>query len=256
MTLFAAFLGAPLAHRALHDAANGIPENGVTAVRNAVQAGYGIEIDVQLSADGQAMVFHDATLDRMTATTGPVRDRTARDLTQIRLTGSQENIPTLATVLKIVDGAVPLLIEIKDQSGGIGEAEDHLERAVSAALDGYTGPVAVMSFNPYCVHAMREHARHIPRGLTTCAFMPSQWPGLSSATCASLRSMRSFDKVAASFISHDWNDLGSPRVAELKAQGVPVLCWTVRNTQTEAEARRIADNITFEGYMPPLDPPA
>jgi len=256
MNLPAAFLGAPLAHRALHDAANGIPENGLAAVRRAVQAGYGIEIDVQLSADGQAMVFHDATLDRMTASTGPVRGRSASDLADIALTDSAEGIPTLSQVLEAVNAAVPLLIEIKDQSDGIGEAGDRLERAVAAALKDYVGPVAVMSFNPYSVRAMQELAPSVPRGLTTCAFVPSQWPTLSSETCASLRAIRSFDKVGASFISHDWQDLGSPRVAELKLRDVPILCWTVCSPQSEVEARRIADNITFEGYLPALDPHA
>ena len=96
----------------------------------------------------------------------------------------------------------------------------------------------------------------MPRGLTTCSFVPSQWPTLSSETCASLRAIRSFDKVGASFISHDWQDLGSARVADLKSRDVPILCWTVCSPQSEVEARRIADNITFEGDLPALDPHA
>ena len=254
MLLPPAFLAAPIAHRALHDAAQGVPENSLGAAGRALRAGYGIEIDVQLSADGVAMVFHDDTLDRLTPARGPFRGRTARDLADIGLSGSDDPIPTLAEVLALVAGRVPVLIEIKDQSGAIGAGDDRLERAVAADLAGYDGPVAVMSFNPHVVAAMRSHAPGVPRGLVTSGFIPSQWPQISAETCAELRSITHFGKVGAGFVSHDWTDLGSPRVAELKAQGIPVLCWTVTTPQIEAQARRVADNITFEGYLPPVHP--
>jgi len=246
------FLERPIAHRALHDAGQGIPENGVTAVRRAVQAGYGIEIDVQPSADGVAMVFHDGTLDRMTSAQGPVRGRTAQDLCDLHLVGSEETIPTLTQVLDIVAGQVPLLIELKDQSSGLGDADDGLEQAVVSALEGYDGPVAVMSFNPYMMGNMQRLAPHIPRGLVTCGFIPSKWPHLSPEVCTALRSISAFGTVGARFISHEWTDLGSPRVAELKGNDTPVLCWTVTSQQVEEGARRVADNITFEGYLPDL----
>jgi glycerophosphoryl diester phosphodiesterase len=121
---------------------------------------------------------------------------------------------------------------------------------VAEDLRDYSGPVAVMSFNPHVVAAMRTHAPDLPRGLVSSAFIPSQWPQISPETCTHLRSISDFGRVGASFISHDWTDLGSPRVAELKANGTPILCWTVTTAQIEAEARRVADNITFEGYLP------
>ncbi len=251
MELPRAFLEAPIAHRALHDIGQGVVENSVTAIRRAVQAGYGIEIDVQLSSDGVAMVFHDDTLDRLTGVTGPVRARSAADLVELTLTGSEDQIAPLSDVLALIDGAVPLVVEIKDQSGGLGEADTALEEAVARDLDHYAGPVAVMSFNPYVVDAMQRLAPDVPRGLVTSGFVPSKWPHLSSETCTALRSISSFGQVGAAFVSHHWADLGSPRIAELKAQGVPVLCWTVTTPQIEAEARRVADNITFEGYLPP-----
>jgi glycerophosphoryl diester phosphodiesterase len=246
------FLEAPIAHRALHDAGQGVPENSRAAVARAVRAGYGIEIDVQLSADGRAMVFHDATLDRLTRATGPVAQRTAQELSDVTLTGSEEGIPTLADILALVDGKVPLLVEIKDQSGGLGAGEDRLERAVAADLADYGGPAAVMSFNPHVIAAMKTIAPDVARGLVTSAFAPSKWPHLTADLCRQLRSISDFGRVGASFISHQWSDLGSPRVAELKANGTPVLCWTVTTPQIEAEARRVADNITFEGYLPPV----
>lgn len=246
------FLSAPIAHRAFHDAEQGIPENSKAAVQRAIRAGYGIEIDVHLSADGQAMVFHDDTLDRLTQVTGPVSKRTARELGDLVLAGSEERIPTLTDILELVAGQVPILIELKDQSGAIGASEDDLERSVARDLEGYAGPVAVMSFNPHVVASMRRHAPDIPRGLVSSAFIPSKWPQISPETCTHLRSIADFGRVGASFISHDWTDLGSPRVAELKSNGTPILCWTVTTAQIEAEARRVADNITFEGYVPQI----
>ncbi|MEM7724229.1 MAG: glycerophosphodiester phosphodiesterase family protein [Pseudomonadota bacterium] len=244
------FLEAPIAHRALHDASQGILENSPGAVRRAVRAGYGVEVDVQLSADGVAMVFHDDTLDRLTVAQGPVKGRTAKELQDIHLKGSEDTIRTLAQVLEMVGGKVPVLIELKDQSGGLAESDDTLEQAVAADLAEYGGPAAVMSFNPYIVDAMRSHAPDVPRGLVTSGFIPSKWPHLSAETCTALRSISSFGKVGATFISHDWTDLGSPRVGELKANGTPILCWTVTSPQIEGEARRVADNITFESYLP------
>lgn len=250
MTLPPQFLSAPIAHRGLHDAEAGVPENSAAAVHRALRAGYGIEIDVHLSADGRVVVFHDDTLDRLTHATGPLANRTARELSDLALKGSEERIPMLSDILGIVGGQVPILIEIKDQSGVLGPGEDRLERAVAAELEGYGGPVAVMSFNPHVVAAMSDHAPDLARGLVTCAFIPSQWPQIPDETCGQLRAIAGFDRVGAGFISHEWNDLGSPRVAELKAGGTPVLCWTIRSAQVEAEARRVADNITFEGYLP------
>lgn len=250
-----AFLTTPLAHRALHDATAHRPENSLPAVRAAVQHGYGIEIDLQPSADGVAMVFHDDDLDRLTFDTGPVKGRTVAELQRIRVRASREPIPTLRQVLAEVAGQVPLLIEIKDQSATMGPTDGILERATVAALDGYAGPVAVMSFNPSSVAWMAELAPQIPRGLTTYAFPTADFPANAGpellAHRAALAGIVDFDRVGASFVSHHWRDLDRPRVAELRAQGAAVLCWTIRSPDEEAAARRIAQNITFEGYLPP-----
>lgn len=247
-----AFLRAPIAHRAYHDITAGRPENGPSAIRAAIAAGYGIEIDVQLSVDGVAMVFHDDRLDRMTAARGLVRDRSAAALGEIALKGSREGIPTLGEVLALVAGRVALLIEIKDQSGVLGPVDGRFERAVAKALDGYAGPVAVMSFNPHSVAAMAAEAPGVVRGLTSCAFDSREARALPDERRAQLAAIADFNRVGASFISHDWRDLARPRVAALKAEGVPVLCWTVRSPDIEAKARKLADNITFEGYAAPV----
>lgn len=247
-----AFLHRPLAHRGLHDRARGCPENSGAAVAAAVEAGYGIEIDVQLSADDAAMVFHDSTLDRMTAERGPLAARTAAELSAIRLTGSDEPIPTLAQVLARIAGRAPVLIEIKDQSGVMGETDGRLEAAVARALRGYGGPAAVMSFNPHSVAHMARLAPAVPRGLTTESYDPEASAPLDRATCDRLRAIPDYDATGSSFISHEAADLARPRVAELKAAGAVILCWTIRSPEAEAAARRVAQNITFEGYRAAL----
>ncbi len=246
------FLTAPLAHRGLHDAARGRPENSRAGIRAAIARGYGIEIDLQLSADGQALVFHDYDLARLTGAAGPVRHRTAAQARRIALHhGDGETIPTLPEVLDLVGGRVPLLIEVKDQDGNMGPDIGPLEHAAAAALRGYAGPVALMSFNPHSTAELARLAPHLPRGLVTCGYDPLEWP-LSVETCERLREIPDFDTSSANFISHDKADLARPRVRQLRARGVPVLCWTVRSPAEEAAARRFADNVTFEGYAAAL----
>lgn len=243
------FLARPLAHRALHDTAQGRPENSRAAVLAAIDAGYGIEIDVQLSADDAAMVFHDYHLARLAAGTGPVRKLRADALAATRLLGSGgEGIPTLPEVLELVAGKVPLVIEIKDQDGAMGPNVGPLEAAVAKACAGYSGDLAVMSFNPHSVAAMRDLAPKLPRGLVTCAYTAQDWPILPAATRAHLALIPDFEESGASFISHDRRDLDAAPVAALKERGVPICCWTVRSPAQEAQARKIADTITFEGY--------
>lgn len=244
----AAFLANPIAHRALHDRAAGRPENSRAAIRAALAAGYGIEIDLQLSSDGVAMVFHDEELDRLTAETGWVKHRSATELGAIRLTDAEDGIPTLTEVLAIIGGRVPLLIELKDQTLTPGGTIGPLETATARALEGYTGPVALMSFNPDSVAEMARLSPDLPRGITTGAYDYEGYAPLPPATCDRLRAIPDYDRCAASFISHEAADLARPRVAELKTQGARILCWTIKSPEAEAEARKYAENITFEGY--------
>jgi glycerophosphoryl diester phosphodiesterase len=249
----AEFVTAPLAHRGFHDNANRRPENSLGAFRAAIEAGYGIELDVQLTSDGHAMVFHDETLDRLTDRTGRVDAFSAADLGAIVLHGSNERIPTLGQVLSLVSERVPLLIEIKDQLDTMRPGTGRLEAAVAAALMTYQGPVAVMSFNPHCVAEMARIAPAVARGLTTDDYDPAQYAPISKAVCDALRGIPDYDRTQSSFISHKAADLSRARVAELKAQGAVILCWTIRSAEAEAKARQIADNITFEGYAATLN---
>lgn len=244
----ASFLRLPIAHRALHDRAAGRIENSPSAIRAAVAAGYAIEIDLQLSADGVPMVFHDEELDRLTEETGLVSACSAEELGKIRLKGSTDTIPTLAEVLDLIGGRVPLLIEIKDQTMVMGPTDGRLEAATAEALKGYGGDVALMSFNPHSVAHMARLAPHLPRGITTSAYDPDDWAPLPVEVCDRLRPIPDYDGTGSSFISHEGRDLGRARVAELKAQGAAILCWTIRSAADEALARKVADNVTFEGY--------
>ena len=248
----AAFLGAPLAHRAYHDRNQRRPENSRAAITAAIAAGYGIEIDLQLSSDGVAMVFHDEALDRLTPASGLVRHHTAATLAQIKLRDSDETIPSLAEILALVAGRTPLLIELKDQTDTMSDTDGRLETATAAQLASYQGPVAVMSFNPHAIAHMARLAPQIPRGLTTSAYDATDWAPLAPETCDHLRAIPDYDRTLSSFISHEAADLARPRVIALKSRGAAVLCWTIRTPAAEAEARRIAQNITFESYAAAL----
>ncbi|HQU66796.1 MAG TPA: glycerophosphodiester phosphodiesterase family protein [Albidovulum sp.] len=243
-----AFLGAPISHRGYHDRAAGRIENSPSAFRAAIDAGYGIECDIQPASDGTPMVFHDYDLRRLTGQPGRIAARTPEALQGLTLLGGSDGIPTLAEVLALVAGRVPLLIEIKDQDGAMGPSVGALERRVAEALKGYDGPVALMSFNPFSVAALAEAAPDRPRGITTSAYKPGDWPLIPAPVRDRLRGIPDYDATGASFISHEAADLDRPRVADLKAAGAAILTWTIRSPEADAAARRIAANVTFEGY--------
>lgn len=240
------FLRLPIAHRGLHGA--GVPENSIAAFQAAIDAGYGIELDIQQAACGTPIVFHDYDLQRLAGAEDFVADMELSDLTATRLDNSDQTIPTLADVLRMVAGQVPLLIEIKDQDGRLGPNIDTLQDRVAQTLDAYDGPVAVMSFNPHTMAAFHIAAPKVATGLTTCGFPGDDWPMLDAEDRTTLARIGGYDAAGACFISHQHTDLSNPRVAELKSQGAAILCWTIRSMQDETTARKIADNITFESY--------
>lgn len=243
-----AFVTMPIAHRGLHGP--GVPENSLAAAQAAIDAGYGIELDIQPDASGRPLVFHDYDLPRLTGQDGLISALPSRDVARLRLLGTDQPVPSLAQFLELVAGRVPLLIEIKDPDTRLGKAIGDLHLHVAKALAGYGGSMAVMSFNPHVIAAFHEIAPDIPVGLTTCAFAPADWNRVPPERCEELAKIADFDRVGACFISHDKADLDNPRVGALKAQAVPILCWTIRSPAEETEACLIADNITFEGYQP------
>lgn len=249
MGLHPDFLTRPIAHRGLHD--ESLPENSMAAFIAAIAAGYGIECDIQRAMDNTPMVFHDYELGRLTdIENGTVAASTPAQLVKLHLRESDETIPTLRDMLAEVAGRVPLLIEIKDPTIDSGPDVGALPDRVAEELRDYGGPVAVMSFNPHVIAAFHAAAPGIAAGLTTCGYDEGEWPMLDAPTRERLAAIADFDAVGASFISHDRNDLDNPAVTALKARGVPVLCWTIRSPEEAADARQVADNITFEQYRP------
>lgn len=245
--LHPAFLLPPIAHRGLHS--EGISENSPAAFEAAIEKGYAIELDVQMSSDGEAMVFHDYELSRLTSDKGPTRQRSAAEISALTLANG-ENIPTLQEVLKQVSGQVGVLVEIKDQDGAMGADIGPLEARVAEILNEYRGPVAVMSLNPNAVYHMQRLAPKVTRGLVTCRFSREDWPLLPRARGDELALIPDYDACGASFITHHLKSLDLPRVDEIRQTGDPVLSWTIKSEDDEHEARRLADNITFEGFLP------
>ena len=242
------FLSRPLAHRGLHDKA--IPENSLAAAEAAIASGFGIELDIQPAADGTPMVFHDYDLTRLAGDEGFLADMSPDELAEFRLGNSEERIPRFADYLRRIGGRVPLLIEIKDQDGRLGDQIGELHLRVAEVLQPYDGPIAVMSFNPHVVAAFHTAAPEIPCGLVSCDFNDDDWPMIDDETREKLAALKDFDDSGASFISHSHNDLSNPAVRALAQRGVPILSWTIRSAEEEAVARRVASNITFEGYHP------
>ena len=237
----------PIAHRGLHGA--GKTENSRSAFEAAIARGYSIELDVQMSSDGEAMVFHDYELSRLTPAKGATRQHSAAELAALPLADGSR-IPTLEQVLKQVSGQVGVLVEIKDQDGAMGENIGQLEARVAEIVNAYRGPVAVMSLNPHAIYHMQRLAPAVARGLTTCRFSATDWPMLPRKRAEELALIPDYDACRASFISHHFKSLDHPGPNRIRQTGDPVLCWTIKSEFDEHTARRLADNITFEGYLP------
>ncbi len=226
----------PIAHRGLHDLARGRPENSLAAFEAALDARYAIECDLHISADGIPIVFHDDELDRLTNATGCVRDRTAAELGALRLADTRERIPTLDELLRLADGRVPLVIELKHLFGrDVGFA-----RAVAERLKIYDGPVALMSFDIGLIGDMRTAAPSIPRGLIA-------YGGWTTA----LAQLSALLRLKIDFVSYAIDDLPTAApVFARRALGLPLICWTVRNPEQRRKADAWTDQITFEGFTP------
>lgn len=223
----------PYAHRGRHGP--GRVENSGVAFKAAIALGFGIELDVQLSADGAAMVFHDDQLDRLTRETGPVAGRSAAQLQRVPLRGMSETIPTLPEALALIDGRVPLLIELKAPRRDVAA----LCQSVGSALRGYSGQAAVMSFNPEVGRWFWVHAPGVIRGLVVTEKGKRGWRGR-------LERRLGIWRARPDFLAYDIRDLPSAFAARERARGTPVLTWTVRSTRDREVAAAHADQIIHE----------
>ena len=222
---------APFAHRGLHG--RGIVENSLGAFDAAIARGHGIELDVQLSLDGEAMVFHDYKLDRLTRERGEVRARTAAELEAVALPSGQ-TIPTLRQALARIGGRVPLLIEVKAPERRVAG----LCRSVAGALHGYAGPAGVMSFNPEVGRWFAAHAPTVLRGLVVTESGKKNLRGRIERRLSLLRSR-------AHFLAYDVRDLPSAFASAARRAGLPVYTWTVRTEEDRACAGSV-DQIIYE----------
>jgi glycerophosphoryl diester phosphodiesterase len=238
----------PIAHRGLHDRARGIVENTVSAAEAAVAGGFPIECDVQDTADGEAVVFHDDTLDRLTSEKGPLRSRTAAELTRLQVAATQDRIPTLRTLLARVGGQVPLIIEIKSRFDG----DVTLTRRTVETVSGYEGPVALISFDPAVLAALRELAPELPRGIVAQSrYDESEWGHVGAEARHAMANLLHFPQTHPDFLSWRVGDLPSaaPFLCRHLAR-IPVMTWTVRTEENRRRALAHADQMVFEGFVP------
>jgi glycerophosphoryl diester phosphodiesterase len=239
----------PIAHRGLHDKANGIIENTLTALDAAAARGFAIECDVQLTADNDAVVFHDFTLERLTAEIGAVAERTSADLAKIAISGSaSDHIPSLNTFLDRLAGRVPLVLEIKSRFTG----DMRLTERTCEVLRTYDGPICVKSFDPRVVAHLRKIAPGLLRGIVAESHHDHHgYDVLSADEKKSLGQLLHFEQSQPHFLSWKVNDLpaGAPYLARLLGR-LPVMAWTVRTAEERERASRHADQMVFEGFLP------
>ena len=230
----------PIAHRGYHDLNNLRWENTLSAFAAAAERGFSVECDGHLSADAVPVVFHDGDLERLTGQKGNVFEKTAAELVQMRVGGTQDHVPTLAEMLALVAGRVPVVIELK----GIEGKDDGLVARVAECLRNYPGKAAIMSFDHRLVRRFAAEAPGIPGGLTA-----------DGRTPADLEAHFSMLAHPISFVSFGVMDLPNRFVATVREKfGMPVITWTVRDKWAVDLTRAHADQMTFEGFDPDEGP--
>ena len=235
----------PIAHRGFHNKINVI-ENTESAFAAAIKHDYAIECDVQLTADGEVIVFHDDDLDRLTEAKGPVKVRTTNELKGVKLKSTGDRMQTLAELLEQVDGRATLVIELKSLWDG---NEALAERALQV-LENYSGAHCLMSFDPDLVACLRELSPQTARGIVADRTTDPYYNALPLEKRYSMRTFAHLAQTQPHFVSYNWRDLPFEPVSEIRAAGHPVITWTVRSKEEASQALRYCDQVTFEGYVP------
>jgi glycerophosphoryl diester phosphodiesterase len=236
----------PIAHRGFHDNRRGIIENTESAFANAMVHGYAIECDLQLSADGEAMVFHDDTLERLTNAKGPVNAYSARELKRVKFSGCADRMQTLAEMLEQVDGRATLVMELKSH----WDDDFTLAKRALQILGAYDGPFCLMSFDPHVVQAVCELSPHTVRGITADRTVDPWYNFLPLARRVEMRNFAHLGKTKPHFVSYLWSDLPYEPITEIRSAGHPVITWTLHSEVESSHAFRYCDQVTFEGYAP------
>lgn len=229
-------LAQPISHRGYHDSLNQNYENSISAFQASIDAGFGIECDLQVTSDRQTVVFHDPDLTRMTTEQGPVRHRSKNDLCKLDILDSNDKIHSLDEHLELTAGRVPLLLEFK----GIAGEDNGMVKAVAKSLKSYKGPVAIMSFNHWIVQQFKELIPDRPRGLTAM--------GGDNFENFHTNAILNND---LHFVSYRVHDLPNKFITNIKEQHKKsVITWTVRTREESELSYANGDQITFEGYDP------
>jgi glycerophosphoryl diester phosphodiesterase len=236
----------PVAHRGLHDIKANVVENTASAFAAAIKAQYSIECDVQLTSDGEAVVFHDETVNRLTTSTGHIRGKRGADVQALDLRASKDRIQTLTELLDQVAGSVPLVVEIKS----LWDGKPDLAQRVLRVSKSYRGPIAFMSFDPTIVALLAHEAPHRIRGIVADRAHDPYYAAMPIAARRNLRTLLHIDESKPHFVSFDHTGLPWQPVQSLRAWGMPVVCWTIKSAQDASRALRYCDQITFEGYLP------
>jgi glycerophosphoryl diester phosphodiesterase len=238
----------PIAHRGLHDAAAGVVENTGTAFSAAIDAGYAIETDLQISADGEAMVHHDDAFGRLTEGSARLADMPAAAIQAVRFKVTTDRILTLGELCDLVAGRATLVIELKSRFDG----DLRLAQRAAHVLAGYAGPAAVMSFDPAPIETLRHIAPKLTRGIVAERhYSHHEWDALPASAKCRLAFFLHAPRTRPQFIAYSVKDLPSlaPWIARATF-GLPLLTWTVRSTEDRQNAARWADQIIFEGLRP------
>ena len=231
--------GLPIAHRGLHDIDKGIPENSMKAFEQACQAGVAIELDLQTTEDGEIVVFHDLHLRRLTGVDKKITGCTWEELSTCRLQNTDQFIPKLADVLRLVNGRVPLLIEIKS-----ARCSGRTEQEIWNLLRPYKGLYAVQSFNPFSIGWFARHAPEVVRGQLSCRY--TQDIILSWSRRMLANRFLFFFRSKPNFIAYEVNSLPSRRIDNMRKKGMTVLAWTVQTKNEFLSCLPYADNVIFE----------
>ena len=226
-----------VAHRGLHDSTKGVPENSLAAFRLAVERGHAIELDLRITADRQVVVFHDSTLERMTGVPGQVDRWTLADLKKLRLLGTEEGIPTLDEMLELVNGQVPLLIEIKRDEG---QELGRLEPILVKRLAQYDGMVIIESFDPEVLVWLRRNAPQFIRG--QLGSISKSEPKITRYSKYLL-----FNPLTQpDFIAFHVRSIDYKLRMNCKKRNIPLIGWTVRTQEDLKRARQLCDGIIYE----------
>jgi len=237
----------PIAHRGLHDAAQGIIENTPSAVAAAVAGNYGIEVDLQITADGEAMVHHDDALGRLTDGSGKLAALSAAELKRISFRATADRMMTLGELCDLVGARVTLVLEIKSRF----DSDARLVARVVEVLAAYRGPVAAMSFDPYVVAGLRRRASRLRRGIVAeRPFDHAEWGAISSWQRRVMAHLLHAPVTRPDFVAYRVDDLPAPATQLARAVGLPVLTWTVRTPAQRVRAAEWADQMIFEGLRP------